>query len=639
MRSSTGTGSAMDCELPPFSRSLYALLRLDGDSATASRVLVGVPSASACELARAVARGTPDRFDCWRAPFAGRGGSCTRDCCFLTARPPRRTGRLFRLEESSRASSSGRPRRRSPGLVYGAYDARLLAPAWPPLLALMVLSALPAATALARRGRLALALPFALFAIVVVASNVYNIDGLRKSGWDQLRRTDDWLDRDQTRAIVLPALSRALVIVRKQMSPGDSLLSPEGAFRFFYPGHVEQSFPNSCGNLRPFRVFVLTTDEGSKRYMEDFLHVLRSPSFWAACRAAASDAALRRFRGLRGLPRGQLMRVAVLTTSYPRSSGDAAGRFVADAVEHVRARGVDVEVVGPEQYRHYGIAYGHGMVGNLRRRPWLALFVPALLASFVRAARRVDADLLHAHWLPAGWVAERTGKPYVVQVWGTDVELARRAPWLARRVLRGARLVIAASNDLAERARALGAREVRVIPSGVELPDARRRRGRARPRCSMRAVSRQRRACSSCSMRRQGLNLVVAGDGPLRDRIPSAHAGSSRTTSSNSSTRGLRWSPARRAVRASAWPASRRWRTAGPSWRRVSGACSISSSTARPGSSCRRATLRRSGPRSSGCLPIRTCGAGSAQRDAIVPARTFPGNASRTRPSPPTPKL
>jgi glycosyltransferase involved in cell wall biosynthesis len=164
------------------------------------------------------------------------------------------------------------------------------------------------------------------------------------------------------------------------------------------------------------------------------------------------------------------MKVAVLTTSYPRSTGDSAGRFVADAVDHVRARGVEVEVVGPQQYRHYGIAYGHGMLGNLRRRPWLAFLVPALLAGFVRAARRVDADLLHAHWLSAGWVAARSGKPYVVQVWGTDVELARRAPWLARRVLRSARLVIAASNDLAERARVLGAREVRVIPSGVELP-------------------------------------------------------------------------------------------------------------------------------------------------------------------------
>jgi len=215
------------------------------------------------------------------------------------------------------------------------------------------------------------------------------------------------------------------------------------------------------------------------------------------------------------------MRVAVLTTSYPRFEGDAAGRFVADAVDHVRARGVEVEVVGPEQYRHYGIAYGHGMLGNLRRRPWLALLVPALLGSFVRAARRLDADLLHAHWLPAGWVAARSGKPYVVQVWGTDVELARRAPWLARRVLGSARLVIAASNDLAHRARALGACEVRVIPSGVDLPE--RVGDEAEPAEVLYAgrLSPEKGVLELLEAA-HGLNLVVAGDGPLRDRVPSA---------------------------------------------------------------------------------------------------------------------
>jgi 4-amino-4-deoxy-L-arabinose transferase-like glycosyltransferase len=167
-------------------------------------------------------------------------------------------------------------------LVYGAYDFRLLAPAWPPLLALIVLAALPAATAFARRGALVAAVPVALFA-VVVAENAYNLDGLGRSGWSELRRTDDWLDRDQTRAIVMPAFSRALVVVRRQMQPGDDLVSPEGAFRFFFPGHVEQSYPNSCGFLHRFRVFVLTTDEGTQRYMRDFLHVSPDPSFWAAC--------------------------------------------------------------------------------------------------------------------------------------------------------------------------------------------------------------------------------------------------------------------------------------------------------------------------------------------------------------------
>jgi hypothetical protein len=169
--------------------------------------------------------------------------------------------------------------------LYGAYDFRLLAPAWPPLLALVVLSSLPAASALARRGVVALAVPFLLFA-VLVAENVYNVDGLGRSGWSELRRTPvhDWSDRETMRAIVMPAFSRALAAVRPQMRPGDLLVSPEGAFRFFYPGRVEQSFPNSCDFLHRFRVLVLLTDEGSKRYMEQFLHVSADPAFWAACK-------------------------------------------------------------------------------------------------------------------------------------------------------------------------------------------------------------------------------------------------------------------------------------------------------------------------------------------------------------------
>jgi hypothetical protein len=168
--------------------------------------------------------------------------------------------------------------------LYGAYDFRLLAPAWPPLLALVVLSALPAAAALVRRGPVAIALPLALFAIVV-AENVYNVDGLQKSGWDQLRRTRtaDWLDTDITRAIVMPAFARALLVVQPEMKKDDLLISPEGAFRFFFPGHVEQSFPLSCDDVHRFRVFVLATDEGSRRYMEDFLHVSGDPAFWAKC--------------------------------------------------------------------------------------------------------------------------------------------------------------------------------------------------------------------------------------------------------------------------------------------------------------------------------------------------------------------
>jgi glycosyltransferase involved in cell wall biosynthesis len=168
------------------------------------------------------------------------------------------------------------------------------------------------------------------------------------------------------------------------------------------------------------------------------------------------------------------VKVVVLTTSYPRDERDVAGLFVRDSVEGVRALGVEVVVVSPASFRHFGIAYGHGIVGNLRRRPWLVLLLPLFLLSFARAARRAsrDADLVHAHWLPSGLVALATAKPYLVQLWGTDVELARRAPWAFRPIVRRARLAIVASEYLAAAARELGARDVRVIPPGVEIPEA-----------------------------------------------------------------------------------------------------------------------------------------------------------------------
>jgi len=259
---------------------LYVVLRLAGVHHRLA-VLVGVPSALAASWLGPWFAAHQDRVAVGALHSPGAAAAAIGTAAFLllgvsgdrAADPSRGELARFAIWALPSAAAWG---------IYGAYDARLLAPAWPPLLALIVLSALPAATSVARRGPLALALPFALFA-VVVASNVYNLDGLHKSGWDQLRRTDDWLNRDQTRAIVLPALSRSLVIVRREMRPGDSMISPEGAFRFFYPGHVAQSFPNKCEDLRPFRVFVLATDEGSKRYMQDFLHVSGEPSFWAAC--------------------------------------------------------------------------------------------------------------------------------------------------------------------------------------------------------------------------------------------------------------------------------------------------------------------------------------------------------------------
>ena len=217
------------------------------------------------------------------------------------------------------------------------------------------------------------------------------------------------------------------------------------------------------------------------------------------------------------------MKVTVLTTSYPRSAEDVAGRFVADAAEGLRAAGVEVEVVSPLSFAHFGIAYGHGVAGNLRRRPWLVLFLPAMLLSFTRAARRAsrDADLVHAQWLQTGLVAAWSGRPFVVQLWGTDVQLARRAPWAARTILRRARLVICASAELAEAARELGARAVRVIPSGIDVPETVGEPDEPPHVLYAGRLSPEKGVLELVEAAR-GLPLVVAGDGPLRDRVPEA---------------------------------------------------------------------------------------------------------------------
>jgi glycosyltransferase involved in cell wall biosynthesis len=217
------------------------------------------------------------------------------------------------------------------------------------------------------------------------------------------------------------------------------------------------------------------------------------------------------------------MKVAVLTTSYPRSADDVAGAFVRDAVEALRREGLEVAVVSPASFRHFGIAYGDGIAGNLRRAPWKALLLPAFLVSFMLAARRAasDADLVHAHWLPSGLVGLATRRPLVVQVWGTDVELARRVPWLFRPVLRRARIVVAASEALAQAARELGARAVRVVPSGIEIP-AEVGTPEEPPHILYVGRLSEEKGVLDLVEAARGLPLVVVGDGPLRDRVPGA---------------------------------------------------------------------------------------------------------------------
>ena len=198
-------------------------------------------------------------------------------------------------------------------------------------------------------------------------------------------------------------------------------------------------------------------------------------------------------------------------------------------------RGVEVEVVSPATFRHFGIAYGAGIVGNLRAQPARRAALPAFLPAFSRRRGEPPATPISSTrtGFRPGSSRSRPEGPSSLQLWGTDVELARRARPLARPIVRRARIVICAVHG----ARGGGARARRA--GGAR--DSERRRdlrpsregGVDPPRCSTRAASPRRRACSS-SWAARGMRLVVAGDGPLRDRVPGA----------------ARFRPARRARRA-----------------------------------------------------------------------------------------
>ena len=199
---------------------------------------------------------------------------------------------------------------------------------------------------------------------------------------------------------------------------------------------------------------------------------------------------------------------------------------MADAVERLRERDVQVVVLAPGAYRDYGLAYGGGMAANLRRRPWAA---PLLLLSMLRAVRRAarSADLVHAHWLLTAAVARFAGKPFVVTLHGSgsagrfsDIELARSRPALVRALLRRAGGVICVSETVAAAVRAAGVDAV-VIPNGVRIPAEVAAPVEPSQVLYVGRLSPEKNVDTLVEAVGD-LGLVVAGDGPLRRLVPEA---------------------------------------------------------------------------------------------------------------------
>lgn len=249
----------------------------------------------------------------------------------------------------------------------------------------------------------------------------------------------------------------------------------------------------------------------------------------------------------------------MVATSYPRFPGDTVGTFMEPIATGLAARGHEIHMVLPWHPRwsrapgEGGVSfhlfryaptsalnvfgYAGGLEADERLRGAAVAAAPLALASGVltarRIARRIDATLLHGHWVVPGGVmaaAAAGTRPLVVSLHGSDVFVAERhkgAGRAARWAFGRAGFVTACSEDLRGRALALGAPpdRSRTIPYGVDA-------ARFRPDGGSRARLRARWGLPEDAevalgvgrfVRKKGFEFLIDAFAALADRRPRLH--------------------------------------------------------------------------------------------------------------------
>jgi len=194
---------------------------------------------------------------------------------------------------------------------------------------------------------------------------------------------------------------------------------------------------------------------------------------------------------------GAPLNILILTTNFPNYPGHGSGQIIFQQAVGLTELGHRVTVLcpsgpglkkeetldgvrvfrfsyGPEKQQR--IAYDGGIPANLAAHPFLWLLVPGFMLAFIRHCRHLagDADLIHAHWTPAGFAASfgGRGKPLVLNFHGSDVMTQK--PFikrLARIAARHAALFVAPGENLGRYAVALGVPRdrLRIIHHGIEV--------------------------------------------------------------------------------------------------------------------------------------------------------------------------
>ena len=139
---------------------------------------------------------------------------------------------------------------------------------------------------------------------------------------------------------------------------------------------------------------------------------------------------------------GQL-KILWLTSSYPRFKTDSASIFLQHLANNISTKKHEIHILSPDhinidstfhdpfitkhnfQYffprRLQKLAYGSGILPNLKNNKWLYLqapfFIIALFFSTWRLIRQINPAIIHAHWIfPQGFVAVILGKAFNIPV-------------------------------------------------------------------------------------------------------------------------------------------------------------------------------------------------------------------------------
>ncbi|GAP13760.1 glycosyltransferase [Longilinea arvoryzae] len=187
------------------------------------------------------------------------------------------------------------------------------------------------------------------------------------------------------------------------------------------------------------------------------------------------------------------MRIAILTSSYPRYPGDGTAPFIKSFAENYAKLGHLVYVIVPYdpavngdndlenvqviRYRYIWpnslslMGHAQSLKGDARLSALSFLLLPFFLffgiIALYRVCREKKIDVIHANWVlpngPIALVVSRLLKiPYVLSLHGSDIYVSQKNPAfsrVSRSVFDGASSVTACSRELKEAAVRLGSNE------------------------------------------------------------------------------------------------------------------------------------------------------------------------------------